>query len=398
MLKNKIKLFLTILLIFSMALCPLSFADNENENNATENPVEATAESQEAQSTQQEQTQDNEQSNIKSGDQYIMSDSVNIDYIIDGNLFVMANEVTISNQIIGNAYIMANKVTITEQGYIGASLYALGNEVTVNGVTFDAYISSNQLSLPGYIYRDLHSVTNDFKFSGVVGRDASVAAKNFSFEKSESEDANKQSPAGECKIMGSFNYSSENEIEIPENVVSGNVSFDKFSYEAPTKNFVFEAITSVVFVLAIWGLYKWLAPKFLEKQEKLIKSNPLKTFGFGLLGLVVLPIICIILLIMSVTASVGLLLFVAYIILIVIGRATCLIGLNNLLANKLKFDTNIKKVLLLIVVALVAWAISTFVPVVNGIFNFVIIVIGIGIIIRNLISKKDIEKEIETQE
>lgn len=389
MLKNKLKLLLTTLMIVCLALSTLSFADNEN------------VETEQQQNQQQEQTateatenMDATQQNVKSGDQYLMGDSINVDYIIDGNLFVMANEVTISNQVVGNAYVLANKITVTDKAYIGASLYALGNEVEMNGITFDAYVSASQLNLSGYVYRDLHSVSNDFKLSGVVGRDASIAAKNISFEKSEATDQNAQTAKGQCKIMGALNYSSENEIQIPENVVTGNVSFEKFEDNTtiPAKNYVFDAITSVVFVLAIWGLYKWLAPKFLEKQEKLISSKPLKTFGFGLLGLVVLPIICIILLIMNVTASVGLLLLIAYIVLIIIGRSTCLIGLNNLLANKFKFDTNLKKALLLVVTSLIAWAISTFIPVVNGIFNLIIIVIGIGVIIRNLISKKDLEK------
>ena len=383
MLKNKSKLLLIIVMIMTFALSPLSFADNETpedtaeSSNATETQEVQQQENQEVQKQATEQELISQQEQAKSGDQYLMGDKVTVDYVVDGNLYVMADEVTIKSQIIGNAFVMANKITLTDEGYVGASTFALGNDVEINGVTFDAYVVADNLTVSGYVYRDIHAVSERFYLYGAVGRDASIGAENFNFKKSDEDEKT-------GKIMGNFDYSAKTEIQIPEDVVSGNVKYsqiEEFNYKP---NYVFLGISSVIFVLIIWGLLKWLAPKFEEKTEKLVTDKPLKTVGFGLLALIVIPILAIILMITGFAASAGLLLLTTYLILICVSRSISVIAINNIIAKKIKFDTTTKKLLLFIITSLVVWAV-TLIPYVWLLVNLVLVICGFGIIFRNLL-------------
>ena len=379
MFKTKAKLVLIILMLITIVLSPLSFADDEEQNidNAELLSEEESIQEQAIELIQNDQ----HQPEIKSGDQYLIGDSVVVDSVIDGNLYVIGNDVTVKSQVIGNVFVMANKVTIDNQGYITGSLYALGNDVEITGVVYDVYTSANNTTISGYVYRDVRSVSNNFSIYGTIGRDAYITANNIAFSK---ENDNESSNGA---IMGNLDYTANSELNLPENTVNGKVTFNQYK-ESTTSPiyYVILACSSIIFVLAIWGLFKWLSPKFIDNCDKLVTAKTLKTVGFGLLGLIVLPIIAVLLLIAGITASVGLLLLFTYFILVFISHAVSIIAINNIIAKKLKFETTLKTFLLLIATSLVVLLV-TFIPIVGGLINLVITILGMGIVLVSLISK-----------
>ena len=379
MFKTKAKLVLIILMLITLVLSPLCFADDEEQNidNAELLSEEESIQEQAIELIQNDQ----HQPEIKSGDQYLIGDSVVVDSVIDGNLYVIGNDVTVKSQVIGNVFVMANKVTIDNQGYITGSLYALGNDIEITGVVYDVYTSANNTTISGYVYRDVRSVSNNFSIYGTIGRDAYITANNIAFSK---ENDNESSNGA---IMGNLDYTANSELNLPENTVNGKVTFNQYK-ESTTSPiyYVILACSSIIFVLAIWGLFKWLSPKFIDNCDKLVTAKTLKTVGFGLLGLIVLPIIAVLLLIAGITASVGLLLLFTYFILVFISHAVSIIAINNIIAKKLKFETTLKTFLLLIATSLVVLLV-TFIPIVGGLINLVITILGMGIVLVSLISK-----------
>lgn len=392
MLKNKLKLLLVLIVVISIALSPLCFADDEtqatDDKATTESVSETTTENQvQEQALQIESNSQQTLANIKHSDEYLIGDSVTVDYSIDGNLFVIANELTINSQIAGNVFAIADKITIDNQGYISSSLYALGSDIEMNGIVYDSYTASNNLTISGYVFRDCHCTAENYNLYGVIGRNVFALAENYSFQKIDNSTITSQG-----KISGDFNYEAENEIEIPTNSVAGNTNYSKLASKSVSPNYIFIAISSIIFVLATWGLLKWLAPKFLANVDKNIKEKPGKTIGFGLLALVCLPIVAALLLFTGVAASVGLLTLSAYLILVCISRSVSIIAINNVIATKLKFEKALKNFLLLIVTSLVAWAL-TLIPFVGGLLNLAFVIVGMGVITRKLISKKEKETE-----
>ena len=418
MLKNKSKLLLIILMVITLALSPLSFADDEEEilENTQEEietleeieEPEGNIESEGTQSTEQNtESNDNAEDivedealaentaeeNTNHGDKYLIGDSITVDNIIDGNLYVLANEVTINSQIVGNAFICAQKVTILEQGYISNSLFVAANEITIAGISYDIYTTSQNLTITGYIFRDIHSVANDINIYGTVGRHASITAENISFEEkssatSEEDGSTVEFISAQGRVMGDLTYSSSKELSVPEDSVEGTVKFEENKPIDLTPNYFLSLISFIVLTIAVWAILKWLAPKFLEKSSDLLTNKVLKTIGFGLLGLVALPIVAAILIVAVISANVGLLLLALYFTLICVSTVVFVIALNNILANKFKLEGTLKTFLLLLATSLVA-KVLTLIPFVGAIFAIVYVVLGMGIIVRSLVSKKD---------
>lgn len=377
MFKKRLKLFCILILLCMFSLSTFCFADNAIANDVVKqlgkdspllianNPTANT--------------------NVKQGDQYLVGTSINVNYDVEGNVYILADTVTIDSKIIGNAFIATNNLNITENGYISHSLYAAANEITLDGIINDMYTVSNNLNFSGFANRDIHSASNSINLFGSIGRDAFISFQNINFSE-------------KSTIFRNLDYSTEEEINIPNGLVEGNVNFVKaeninisFTFKI---NYVFLAVSFVATILVLWLVFKWFAPKFLENTSKLVSNNPFKTLGLGLLGLICIPIIAILLLVAQVTAILGFILIAIYIIFAVISSSVFVIAVNNWIAQKLKFDKAFKTFGLLIVTSIIAWAL-TFVPVAGGIFALIYVLTGFGIIIRNIISKKDKKIEIE---
>lgn len=396
MLKNKIKVLLVIMLVFVMAFTPFVNADLEedleySEDNSVlaENNDEEINENDNFVDEENDEEDNNdildsseENKEIIKGDQYLVGESITVNDSIDGNVFIIANEVTINSQIIGNVFVCANTVKLAEEGNIENSFFVAANEIKIDGIAYDIYTASNNLTIMGYVYRDIHVATEEFNLYGSIGRDAFVSAKKISFQKMEEEYVDETGI-----IYGNLTYSAENEIEIPEDVVEGNIKYEKsleFNYKP---NYVFMAVSWLALVLLVWFVLKKLSPKFIEDSSNCIKEKALKTFGRGFLGLIIIPIISVLLMVMVVTAKAGVLLLLAFILAAILSETIFIIAVNNILAEKFNMDTTSKKFFLLICTSLVAWGLAI-IPFVGGIFALIYVIMGFGIIVNNLKAKK----------
>jgi len=393
-------------MVITLALSPLSFADDEDITEETQEEIQSLeeenteSENSNADSIEDDAIQatlDEAQAvdNTTHEDKYIVGDSVTVDYIVDGNLYVLANEVTVNSQIVGNAFICAQKVTIAEQGYISNSLFAVANDITIAGISYDIYTTSNDLTIAGYIFRDMHSVAENINIYGTIGRNASISGENFSFEKKESATSEEDGSTVEFisaqgRVMGNLDYSSNKEISVPEGSVEGKVKFETAKQINITPNYFLSVLYFVILAIAVWILLKWLAPKFLEKADTLLTNKILKTIGFGLLGLVVFPIVAALLIIAIITSNVGLLLLSVFLTLVSVSQAVFVIALNNVLCKKFNFEGTLKTFLLLVVTSIVAKVLAI-IPFVGAILSIAYVLLGMGIIVRSLISKKDKE-------
>lgn len=406
--KNKFSLLILILTVILFMICPFAFAEDEEALNTDDEYAiqlinEVPAGSEEETDVISEDEIDAEASKVfddedeststdikmETNDVYLIGDNVKIDYIVDGNLYVIANTVEIDTQIVGNAFICADKINITTQGYISCSLYAVANTINIDGVVYDIYSTSQDITLSGYVYRDINSVAKNITILGTVCRNANLSTSNLSFKQNtenDSEGDNSINESSLIKINGNLNYSAPSEIEIPEGIVDGEVKYEQQIVN--NNDYLGSAITFVVLTIVVWLLLKWLAPKFIEKSENLLKSKPLPVAGFGLLGLIAIPIVALALILLNVTSKIGLLILAIYFILICLSTSIFVISISNVICSKLKIDKWLKKFGLLIAVAIVAWLL-TIIPYAGIAINLIYTVLGLGIIVRIILPKRE---------
>lgn len=355
---------------------------NEENTNATDNAP--TSESEETTSNDESAT-----NNLTKKDVYLVGDDVVIDYIIDGNLFVIANNVTIDSQIGGDVFAMANNVTVTEKAYIYSNLFTSANKVEIKGVIYDLYALSQDITISGYVYRDSRVSCNTLNIFGAVGRNvyANVNSIKFSEETTMSEEgAQTVNPQG--TIGGDLNYTSNEQISIPEGAVTGMTTFT-LNTTSDGNNIVSYLVSLGVIVataIIIWLLGIWLAPKFIENTNNIIKKKLLPVIGFGILTPIVAIIASVILIIIGITAPIGLILFGLLFILMAISTSVFIIAINNLICSKLKINKKIGIFGMLILTSIVIWAIGL-IPYVGSVLGIVALIIGLGIITTPLFLK-----------
>ena len=361
MLKNTTKI-ITIFLIAILFLGPsVVLSDNE----LTENAVV-------------------DEDNYKKSDVYIIDKDVNIDYIVDGNVFAIGDNVTINSQIGGDAFIMAKHVVIDEKGYVFSNLFVMAETIEIKGIVYDVYGLANNIDIAnGYVYRDIKALCNTLTINGSIGRNVFASCENIQFN---------TDGGSSGLIYGNLEYSAKSEIAIPENGVSGNIEFSEDSTEEKSiqsiiVNYILDLGQFIAFVIIIWLICIWLAPKFLSNTNQYVGKKSLEICGFGLLALIAVPIVCVILLLLQLTAGVSIVLFTAYTLAVILSKSLFTITTNNYVCSKLNISKKSGIFGTLIISSIIVWALTK-IPFIGGLISFIIVVLGLGILVNTIIPKK----------
>ena len=387
MLKNKITKITLVLLLALSLLVPIVRADDNEAEPISDNSQEKAIETTQGNETTSETTQSTDNS-MKKSDVYLTGDDVKVDYIVDGNLFILANTVTISSQIGGDAFICAKTINVEKEGYIYSNLFAAANEVNISGVVYDLYTTANTLNINGYVYRDIRTSSDTLNFSGVIGRNAYVYSKNIEIS---SNSDGQSSVTNKATIYGDLNYSSSSEASIPEGTVTGSVNYSPVTTSTKSKSissYILALGRFIVTVLVIWLLYLWLAPKFLENTGALLSKKLLPVIGSGILTPIIFVIAFVLLLILGLTSNIAIIGTMLFAVLLMISNSTFVIAINNLVCKKFNISKNTTTFGVLIITSAVIWLLEL-IPVVGSILNFVIMIIGLGILVTAIIPEKE---------
>lgn len=369
MLKSKLK-FIVIFLI-SFLLCSYSLvlaADETNTAEATQNDVMPISTDQPVDETVYE---------VTNGSKILKGDDITVDENVSGNIFVIANSVTINSQIEGDAFVISKKLTVTETGYITNNLFALSDDVLINGVSTNAYISGENVTIQnGFIYSDLIVNCKNLNIFGSIGRNVFSKFDNVSFLT--------DSLVG--LVSGNFTYYSNDEIQIPSEYIQGTVE-RKSLPTATFQDYLILLGSLLVLTIAIWGLSKWLSPKFINNSSALLKVKKGTILLSGLITLIAVPLISVILLLLKITANIGIILLLIYFVLIFMAKPVFLITISQYISEKLKMNNTIASLGVLIITGIILWAICL-IPYVGMIISIITIIIGIGILFSNLLINK----------
>lgn len=386
MLKNKTKIILIFLITILLFSTTFVLANNETND---EGIMLISEDSEIAPITEDtaSNTQNTEEA-YKKSDVYLIGDEITIDYIIDGNLFVCANTVIINSQIGGDAFILADNLIVNEDGYIFSNLFSIAKSIEIKGIVYDVYALADNLTLSkGYIYRDLKTTVGTLNINGFVGRNAFVNCSTINFNTDENSNG---------IIYGNLTYSASAKMAIPENAVNGTINYSVSEEDSETTiqtvvaNYILDLGKFLSFVLIVWLLCLWLAPKFLSTTNDYIGKKIFSIFGYGAIALVLIPIICIVLILLQLTGGFSLFLLGVYALAIIVTKSLFTIVINNYVCSKLKINKNSGIFGMLIVSGIVVWALTQ-IPFIGGLISFIVTVFGLGILIISILPKKNVK-------
>lgn len=390
MLKNKLRIVLILMILILCIMVPFVKAEND----VMPISEDAVAISEDQVTEEAPATSSSEDTSFKKGDIYLIGDDITIDYIIDGNLFIIADKVTINSQIGGDAFICANSIIIEDEGYIFSNLFALSDNLDINGVVYDLYACCQNVNISGYVYRDIRVNSGSLNIFGKVGRNAFVNCNTISLGNPiDMQEGEATTITTQGSISGDLNYTAPTESSLPDDSVTGNINFTKSSSYFSV-NELFLSLGSVISsVLIIWLLCLWLAPKFLKNTSSLLSTKKvLPVIGLGITTPIVLIIAMVILFIIGITSSIALLALTLLFTLMIISSSLFVISINSLICKILKIEKTIGILGMLIVSSIALWALKL-IPYASIVISLITTVLGLGIIVYSLVFKNSKESK-----
>lgn len=393
-LKNKILVFaFAFIILFST----ISMASTTPANNTKGNPEEAVTTSlntegktnqtasNETNGEASSENASNENANentIYTSDYFTAGQNVELNKLVDGNSFAMGDTINVTGQINGDLFVLGNKVIIDENAIIYNNLFVLAKELVINGTVYNLYSLSTDLTLgqSAIIYRDMASYSNKITFEGRVQRDVFVTANELNFPNN-----------SKTLVYGSFNYTSVNEANIPDGIIKGDVNFKKIDTSIDTStlilNYIIRFVATVIFVLVVVLFLIFFTPKAIDRAKYNLIERPFATTGVGILGIALIPFIVVLLMTLSVTLPLAMTLAVIYGILVSLAFSFFAIAIAKYLVDKFNLQKKWQLALFTIISALVMYAL-TIIPAIGGYAKLFFIVVGFGIVLVSIFSKK----------
>lgn len=334
---------------------------------------------------------------IYNGDLYVFDNNIEMDKLVDGNVFLFGRNINVTGKVNGSLYAFGETVTVSKDAYVIQSMYIAANQLNLNGCANDLYAFANKvdMSYDSFMLRDLRVCAETFNFNGGCGRDAFISANHFNFATVDGNSA---------IVYGNLTYSAPEELSLTSELVQGEVKYQKdFSEGTSVTDLVIEKVVSVcaivLYTFVVFFLCLWLAPKFLKTTSTYLEPvTCAKSFGIGLLTVVVAVLVSMILLFTIVGMPLSLAIAALLVLLISIATAITSICITYKLKEKFAYAKNYMTYLTLAGVVIVIWALEL-IPYVGMIVGIIVKMFGLGVMVHYLFTqnKPTIKGKTETK-
>lgn len=322
---------------------------------------------------------------------YVFENESEISQVVDGNVFAFGGTISITGEIYGDLFVMANSLTVSEDAIIHGNIFVCANEVSFSGITSDIYGMATNFTLEasGIVARDVYITSSSVNLNGQIGRDAFLSIESLAFA----------SDAEEVIVQGNLSYTAESEFSMPENVVTGEVTYTPVQVEPAdiAWTIISSLLTTAIFALAVIALILWIVPNFKNRASTIIAKKSWLSFGLGLLVFFGIILVAFLLLLFTYGygASIAVALIGFLVLIYAIANTVFGMAVGNLIANKFNWNKTWIFILLSVLVVVIIDLIS-YITYIGGPISFITSVLGIGIICINAYKRKDLVQDKST--
>ncbi len=230
------------------------------------------------------------------GDAYLLAGNGSVDADIFGDLYIVGGNVEVNGNIEEDLVVGGGKVVIF--GDIGGDLRIIGGQVAVYGnvgedivgvsgqldISSDTTVGGNVITgaglmtVDGRIKNNLRGAFGVIFLNGQVDGNVTLSVED-SFV-----------IADDAIIGGNLHYSALLETKVPEGVVQGETTFNKFQRDALFEDLTFlllmQKLLSFLAMLFLLLVFVIFIPKTLASSAVATRKNILKSFGVGLLTVI----------------------------------------------------------------------------------------------------------------
>jgi hypothetical protein len=319
---------------------------------------------------------------VVNDDIYFAGNTVTVEGIINGDLVAAGSEIRVTGTI--NGGIIAAGGFIIIDGNVTNDLRAAGGTIDIRGniednvlvfggnfilekgarIARDLTIGVGNARIDGTVNGNINGQASDMQMSGTTQGNVTIEIEN-----------NMRILPG-AKIGGNLEYSSSKSQEIAGNI-TGKTTYKEM--QKKTESGISGEIAGYLWLLLIGILSLIFAPVISQNISDRISLYPLKSLLWGILILVVTPVIAILLLITIIGIPVSLILLAVYIIEIYVSRIFIGLWVGQYVLKKLNREIRYKPIILAIGLLFVFIGINL--PILGIFIHFIIIILGLGAIV-----------------
>ena len=298
---------------------------------------------------------------------------------VDGTCFLAGGSVTIEADIYGDLFVAASEVNI--KGNVHGTVFIAASEVEITGkIDRDVFIAAAKVSLSdnASVERSLSITASTFNMSDNAKVNGNVSVLSEKMKISEG-----------VSINGGLNYASSTEKDIPEGIVKGEIKYEQVkNSKFDLKERGLNLVNQVLVTLALFVVFYKFLPNFINKSSKMLEKSSIKVIGFGILSLIMVPIIIILGMWSGIGSKISFIGLGLYTMLISISLPMLSIIIANMVKKHIKITQNLHDVWHVIYISVIIWLLSQIPYVGVGLIG-ASVTLGLGLVYLNLFGKTD---------
>ena len=307
------------------------------------------------------------------GDVICAGQTVTINGVIDGDVLCVGQNISVTNSVGGSVRALGQSVQIS--GTVAKNVTVLGQSVTSNAaIGGEMLFASQRASINGQTARSVGGAANSISIDGRIGGSAQFKAESLTLQKDAaiSGDLVYSSPGVAAQESGS-----QVRGTITHNVVAPAAPANANSAQQTTQQYAVKKIQGLAVSLVVALILAFFFKRLLQKTIVLMLARPGHAFGWGLLYLILTPIIAIAFAITLIGIPVALILVFLYIAALFFSRIFSAVAIGKKITQaywKSKQDSLIWQVIIGVVLMWILFAI----PAIGWIISGVSLVWGLG--------------------
>jgi cytoskeletal protein CcmA (bactofilin family) len=315
-----------------------------------------------------------ELSGVVHGDAYLMGSQIFVDGQVQGDLLVIGGNVDISGEVTGNVRLVGGQVSIT--GKVGRNVTLLAGNVLlspaakINGTLVCA---AGNVDLASAIHGNVSLAASHARISSAIGANLDAYVGEIRF-------------TSKAKVDGNVEYKSDNVAIVDQGAqIKGELTHraslvhgllqGKWIHAFLIGSKVAAALMNFLYTFVIGWIILRVFPRRLEGALQALQKTPWKSFAFGLMVLVLLPLMSLILLMTVLGAPFALTLIALNIIGFYTAKIFCIFWASNHLFTRIGLKANRLSTYFL---GVVLYFLLTPIPFFGFLLSWVAMIFGMG--------------------
>lgn len=310
------------------------------------------------------------------GDLFAAGSTLTVNADVGGMVVAAGGEITLGRRIQGSTFAAGRKISLT--GSIGSNARMAASELTFgtqSAITGNATLAGDTLNLEGAIGGYVLAAGRRVYLNGRIGGDVMIAGENVEL-------------GPDAVIEGRLTYRANQFVRADSARVGGAVEALPVEERADARGISWVPLLIWSIGLAVVGaLLITVAPARTLQASEMIRARLGTSLGYGLLAVIGIPFISVIALVTLIGIPLGLLLLLAYPILLILGYVQGGIALGDAGLRRFHSDTALAERnprILGALLALVLLALVSLVPFIGVLACLVVLVAGLGALVHGM--------------